>query len=395
MASIFLSTGEASGEQYGVQLLQALHACDPSLQFFGLGGKRLAAAGLDRVVRAEDVAVMGITEIVRHVPRIYREYRRLKQAIAQRRPDVAVFIDFPDVNLSLATHCRRLGIPTVFFVGPQVWAWKQYRLARIRRDIDRMLVIFPFEEPWYRERGVDATFVGHPLALEPAPAMTRKEFAETHGLYEGRRFVALLPGSRPGEIELNLPTMLQAAVALERERPTEHDFVLPLAATLTPAQVARVRAIADQYGAGLPLVFTRDARAALRHARASIVASGTATVQAALMGNPFVVVYRLSGLSHAIAKRVVKVPHVAMVNLIAGERIVPELIQEDFSPARVLAELKPLLDDGPRREQRQEGLARVCAALKGSHAPIESVADVIFSLLRSRTHPAPSETVAS
>ena len=389
MASIFISAGEASGESYAVQMMAAIRsrADDASsLTFFGLGGRRMETAGLKRVVRAEDVAVMGITEIVQHVPRIYNEYRKLKRALAERRPDVAVLIDFPDVNLALAKDCKRLGIPVVYFVGPQVWAWKQYRVRRMRRDIDRMLVIFPFEQEWYRARGIHATFVGHPLAQEPLPQVSREAFAEEHGLYAGRRFVALLPGSRQHEIALNLPAMLEAAVLLERERPTEHEFLIPLAPMLAATQIAEIRELCAAHGKGLPLMFTRDARATLLHARASVVASGTATVEAALIGNPFLVVYRLSGLSHAIAKRVVKVPHVAMANLIAEKRVVPELIQDAFTPAAVFAALKPLLDDGPERSAMMASLQQIGELLRLQRSPIESVADVVLSYLSSLRH---------
>jgi lipid-A-disaccharide synthase len=229
------------------------------------------------------------------MPQIYGEYRKLKAAIRQRRPDVAVLIDFPDVNLRLAEAFHALGIPVIFFVSPQLWAWKKGRIKRVRRFVDRMLVIFPFEELFYRERGVDATYVGHPLADLPLPTVSREEFAQQNGLDASKRWIGLLPGSRAKEIRLNLPEMLRAARLLwEREPKTE--FLLPLAPTLTAAQTHEVTLLLNEYatshGAGpesrLPLEMVRDARAALFHARGSIVASGTATVEAALIGNPFV-----------------------------------------------------------------------------------------------------------
>ena len=233
MARIFLSAGEASGEQYGVQLMKALRErLGGDAEFFGLGGTRMEALGLRRVVRAEDVAVMGITEIVRHIPMILREYGKLKRSLRETRPDVAVLIDFPDVNLGLAKACKRLGIPTIFFVSPQVWAWKKHRLPGIRRNVDRMLVIFPFEEPWYRKRGVEAAFVGHPLAELPLPSVSREVFAREHGLDPEKDWLGLLPGSRAREVALNLPTMLRAAAMLGGA----YEFVLPLAATLTETQ---------------------------------------------------------------------------------------------------------------------------------------------------------------
>ncbi len=371
MARIFLSAGEASGERYGVALMEALR---PSgAEFLGLGGARMEAAGLRRIARAEDVAVMGITEIVRHIPRIYREYRKLRRALLTEKPDVCVLIDFPDVNLGLAKRARQLGIPVVFFVSPQVWAWKGHRLGRIRRDVDRMLVIFPFEEPWYRSRGVDATFVGHPLAELPPPTVSREAFAAAHGLDAAKPWVGLLPGSRPGEIALNLPAILGAARLLG----PGYEYVLPLAPTLTPPQIARLRKMLG----GLPVRLTRDARATLHHAQASLVASGTATVEAALIGNPFVVVYRLSRLSHAVARRVVKVPHVAMANLIAGRRVVPELIQDGFTPEAAAAALRPLLADSEQRRAMVDSLHQIRVALQTETGAIETVAAHVLSLL--------------
>ena len=247
MARIFLSAGEASGEQYAVQLMEAIRRREPAATFFGLGGQRMAALGFDRIVRAEDVAVMGITEILRHIPHIYREYRRLKRSLAAQRPDVAVLIDFPDVNLGLARECRRLGIPVVFFVSPQVWAWKKHRLKQIRANVDRMLVIFPFEEPFYQEKGVAATFVGHPLAELPQPSITRAEFAAEYGLDAAKWWVGLLPGSRPGEIALNLPGMVAAARLLANS--AEYEWLLPLAPTLSPTQIAAITAQLGTLGA--------------------------------------------------------------------------------------------------------------------------------------------------
>ncbi len=383
MARIFVSAGEASGEQYAVQLMAALRrSLGGDCEFFGLGGTRMEAAGLRRVVRAEDVAVMGITEIVRHIPKIYREYRRLRRSLATEKPDVAVLIDFPDVNLGLARRAKALGIPVVFFVSPQVWAWKKHRLPQIQRNVDKMLVIFPFEEPWYRERGVAATFVGHPLAELPLPSITREAFARRHGLDPAQHWIGLLPGSRPREIALNLPTMLEAAALLDGEL----QFALPLAPTLTTAQVASVRTLVATRR-DVPVTLVEDARAALHHARASVVASGTATVEAALIGNPFVVVYRLSGASYAVAKRVVKVPHVAMANLIAGKRVVPELIQDEFTPQAVAAALQPLIEQTPERAAMQLALSRIRESLQGGAGAIDTVAGHVISLLPASQQP--------
>jgi lipid-A-disaccharide synthase len=373
---IFLSAGEASGERYGAALLEAIRARLAGAQFFGLGGARMAEQGLRQVVRAEDVAHMGITEVVRHAPYIYGQFQRLKRAIAAERPALAVLIDFPDVNLRLAEHLHRHRIPVVYFVSPQLWAWKKRRIRRVQRFVDRMLVIFPFEEPFYRERGVAAEFVGHPLADLAMPELTREEFARQHGLDASKPWVALLPGSRQREVHLNLPTMLEAATTLG----DTYQYLLPVAPTLAPETVAVMTA--TQAGAVKP-VLVHDARAALFHARGSVVASGTATVEAALLGNPFVVVYRLSKVSYAIARRFVTVPHVAMANLIAGRRVVPELIQTDFTAAKVVAALRPLLADGEAREEAMAGLHEVRERLhtNGEQSAIERAARICVELL--------------
>jgi lipid-A-disaccharide synthase len=349
----------------------------------------MADAGLECVVRSEEMAVMGLTEVLRHLPRIYREFGKLKRAILDpdRRPDVAVLIDFPDVHFRLAAELHRLGVPVVFFVSPQLWAWKKGRIKLVQKYIDRMLVIFPFEEPFYRERGVAAEFVGHPLAELPLPAISRAEFAAANKLDPTKIWIALWPGSRPREIRDHLPEMLEAAWSLSgnprnasdrgkggntdpllelsahlphrRRRSDLFEFVVPLAPTLNEAQRRAVLDLVDDRGGGLFIRVVEDARAALFHARASVVASGTATVEAALMGNPFVVVYRVSPLTYAIARRVVKVAHVAMVNLIAGKRIVPELIQQDFTVANVVQQMEQLLPNGPPRQFMMEDLARI------------------------------------
>jgi lipid-A-disaccharide synthase len=383
--SIFISAGEASGEHYGALLASALSrnfapkGGGAELELFGMGGPRMAAAGVECVVRAEDMAVMGFTEVVLHLPRIYREFRKLKRAIRNRRPAVAVLIDFPEIHFRLAREFHRLGVPVIYFVSPQLWAWKQHRIKLVREYVRHMVVIFPFEEQYYRDRGVNAEFVGHPLADLPQPTITREQFAIENGLDPARTWLGLLPGSRMKEIEANLPEMLTAARALAAltpdptqnppaasrvSFPQSYEFLLPLAPTLDAAQRSAVQRLAQNHSTGLSVHLVSDVRAALFHARASIVTSGTATVEAALIGNPFVVVYRVSPLTYAIARRMVKVPHVAMANLIAGKRVVPELIQHDFTAANIVQQLSPLLPDGPARESMMMELADIRGALR-------------------------------
>jgi lipid-A-disaccharide synthase len=383
--TIFISAGEASGEQYGALLIDALQrqlaAAGRTATFFGMGGPRMAAAGLECVVRAEDMAVMGLTEVVLHLPRIYREFKKLKQAIRQWPPSVAVLIDFPEIHFRLAKEFHRLGVPVVYFVSPQLWAWKKHRIKLVQKYIDRMLVIFPFEEPFYREQGVQAEFVGHPLAELPAQSISRERFAAESGLDPAKTWIGLLPGSRPREIRDHLPTILQAAQELSHGL----EFLIPLAPTLNAAQRQEVQRLAQDRGEGLHLRFVDDARAALFHSRASVVASGTATVEAALVGNPFVVVYRVSAPTYAIAKRVVKVPHVAMANLIAGKRIVPELIQSDFTRANIVQEIERLIPDDEPRQSMMEELARTRGLLQkqSDGGAIDRVAEVTLEMMPS------------
>ena len=384
--NIFLSAGEASGEHYGASLIQAIHELAPDATFFGLGGERMEAAGLRRIVRAEDVAVMGITEVIRHMPRIYGEYRKLKRSLQSQPhlPDAAILIDFPDVNLGLARELHRLRIPVIFFVSPQLWAWKKHRIHQVKRYVDRMLVIFPFEVEFYKRHGIAATFVGHPLADVPAPTFSRAELATANNLDPAKPWVALLPGSRQKEIGLNLPTMLEAATQLGEDV----EFLLPVAPMLSSSYKTELASIIKSVVPQVTLV--HDARSALFHACVSVVASGTATVEAALIGNPFLVVYRISNLSYAVAKRVVKVPFVAMVNLIAGREVVPELIQGDFTPTNVVLHLRRLMHDENDRERMKEDLCQVAAALRfdaangetGSHrSAISRVAEITVDLI--------------
>jgi len=363
---VALSAGEASGDQYGAELIRALGAAHPgAVECFGLGGERMAEAGCETVVTARDVAVVGLFEVVSHLPGIYRHFHRLLAEVDRRKPDVAVLIDYPDWNLRLAKQLHRRGIPVVYYVSPQLWAWRRGRVRQVRRYVRQMLVIFPFERDFYDRHGVEAEFVGHPLCEQRPPQVGRDEFAQRWGLDASRPWIALLPGSRRKELRLNLPEMLGAAARLGGE----FEFVLPVASTLDPAWVLQQIA---ECAAKVDVKLADDARAALLHARAAVVASGTATVEAALIGTPFVMVYRLSRLTWELGRRLVRVPHYGMVNLIAGREVVPELIQEDFTAERVESALRPLLADGAERLQMVEELAevrmRLCGAMADSHS---------------------------
>ena len=365
----------------------------------------MEAAGLDRIVRAEDVAHMGITEVIRHAPFIFAQYRKLVRAIQSQRPAVAILIDFPDVNFRLAKHLKRLNVPMIWFVSPQLWAWKRRRLRWVQQRVDRMLTIFPFETTFYQARGVDAEFVGHPLAELAPPSVPRSTYAAHNNLDPDKPWVALLPGSRWREIERNLPTMVEMACRY----PRDVDYLLPVASTLAGKE-ARAR-LAD-FVAGwithypgtdpaLPLPYIHlvdDAREALFHARASVVASGTATVQAALIGNPFVVVYRVSAVTFKLAKSLIWYPPeipaevdregnlpIAMPNLIAGRRIVPELLQARFNPKVLSESLDRLLTESSARTRQIADLAEIRQRLTLSGAgAVERVRDAVLEVMNRR-----------
>ena len=357
---VFISAGEASGEMYGAQLPAALRAlCERPVECFGMGGERMSEAGCELVVHARDVAVVGLFEVLSHLPRIYREFHKLLAEVDRRRPDIAVLIDFPDWNFRLAKQLHRRGIPVVYYVSPQLWAWRKGRLKQVQRYVREMLVIIPFEREFYARHGVEVEFVGHPLSeLEP-PKVSREEFAKLWGLDSGRRWIALLPGSRRKELRLNLPAMLGAAARLG----SEFEFVMPVASTLDKdwvrEQIARC-------GNKVDVTLTDDARASLLHARVGIVASGTATVEAALIGTPFVMVYRVAGLTWTLGRHLVKLPYYGMVNLVAGREVVPELIQDGFTPKNVEREIRLLLEDGEARLRMQKALAEVGGMLRGA-----------------------------
>ena len=349
---ILISAGEASGEMYGALLMDALQrlagespaatqtVLNQQLQFFGVGGDRMRAAGCDTVVDAKDLAVVGISEILSHLPKIWGLFHKLIAEADKRKPDLAIVIDSPAFNWRVARQMHKRGIPVVYYVCPQFWAWRQGRVRLLRKYVDRALVIFPFEEKFYRERGVDAAFVGHPLADLPRPAVNRQAYASLHNLDPAKAWIALMPGSRVKEVRMNLPGILESASRLG----ADYEFLLPVAPTLDRSFLMSL--IGDHSSIHL----VPETLPALAQSRAGIIASGTATVEAAMMGTPFVMVYRVSPLTYLVGRPRVKVPYFAMVNLIAGEEVVPELVQQDFTADKVVARLNEIIADGPARE---------------------------------------------
>jgi lipid-A-disaccharide synthase len=353
-----LSAGEASGDNYGAQLIDALRQLSPGAEFFGMGGEKMRAAGADLQVHAHEVAVVGLVEVLTHLPAIHKRFRHVVAEAGLRKPDAAILIDFPDFNLRLAKELHALGIPVFYFVSPQIWAWRTGRVKQIQQYVHKMIVIFPFEQEFYRRHGVEVSYVGHPLAYLPAPEVSRPEFAGQYSLFPRKQWIALLPGSRRKELRMNLPVMLEA-VDLLREQGNDFEYLLPVASTLDSEWVRYQLGPATDW-----VKLTSDARATVMLSRAAVVASGTATVEAALTGTPFVVVYRLSPLTWLLGRRLVSVDTFAMPNLIAGRRVVPELIQSGFTAENVVRELTAILADGPARRQMQEGLQEVQQRLR-------------------------------
>lgn len=352
--SALVVAGEASGDRYGAALATALRHHLP-VRWFGLGGDAMAAAGVELVSHARSVNVLGVVEVVRHLPRVYAVFRRLLAEVDHRQPRLAVLIDFPDFNLRLARQLHRRGIPVVYFIAPQVWAWRRGRLKLLRRYTRKLICIFPFEEEFFRRAGLEVEHVGHPLVDYARPSLNPEEFLAHYRLRPDRPIVCLLPGSRNQELRRHLPRLLQAAGELHR-RGTAAQFTLVRARTVNPALLEELL----RSGPNLPLTVIEDSPYnALAAADLAVIASGTATIEALLLETPMVVVYRVAAPSWWVGKLLVRTPHYSMVNLIAGQRLVPELIQRDFTAARVASEAERLLRDPAARSRIQHELGRL------------------------------------
>jgi lipid-A-disaccharide synthase len=355
---LLLSCAEASGDLYAGALTRELRRLDPAIDVAGLGGPQFAAAGGRLLADYRGIAVTGLTEALAKIPQSLATLRRLVDAARADRPDALVVIDSPDFNFRLAARIKRLGVPIIYYISPQIWAWRKGRLNAIRRFADRVLVIFPFEEPIYREAGVPVEFVGHPLVELTGVRALRAPFLAGLGLTPSAPTVALLPGSRHNEVARILPTLAAAAPLIRAELPAAQ-FVVARAPHLDDALFDAVRSVAGS------AIVAGDTDTVLASADLALTASGTATVQTALHDTPMVVVYRLSPLTYQLGRRLVRVPAIGMVNLIAGEKIVPELIQDAFTPEAVAQEAISILTDTDRVARIRDGLARVRAKLGG------------------------------
>jgi lipid-A-disaccharide synthase len=359
---LMIVAGERSGDIYGAELTHALRQRLPNPELFGCGGEAMRLAGVDTVVDAHQLTMIGITEVMGGLPRAYRAFHALLAEVDKRRPQLAVLIDFPDFNLRLAKQLKKRGIRVIYFVSPQVWAWRKGRLRQLRARIDKMLCILDFEEAIYRQAGIPVQYVGHPLVDLVQPRLTREQFFNQFGLEPTTATVALLPGSRAKEVSHILPTMLEAAHRLSLTRKAQ--FVVAVAPTLDTRWMEK--ALLEPYNRRVTVrTATHATYDALQHCEVAIVASGTATLEAALCERPMVVVYRVSPLTWLLGSLLVHVPFYSLVNILAGKPVVPELIQSDFTATKVAGRIEYLLDHPQAREE----MAQELRALKGRLGP--------------------------
>jgi lipid-A-disaccharide synthase len=376
-----VSAGEASGDLYAAGVVAHLREFAPGTCFFGCAGPKLRAAGVEAAVDAASLSVVGLAEVAGHLPRIYREYRKLIRIARERRPDAAILVDSPDFHLRLARHLKRLGVPVFYLVAPQVWAWRERRVNTIRRRTDKLFCLFPFEEEWFRERGVDATYIGHPLAATVHISCSRAEFFARHGLQAAGRMIVLLPGSRPGEAQRHMPGLLGAVERLRQRFALSTVLAVP-GGFRTDTAFANFR---ERIAELSIQVIENETWDAIGHADLALAASGTVTIEAAVLGTPMVTFYRVSPLSWRLGRRLVRVPFLSMVNLVAGSGIVPELMQDEMTPGNLAAAAEELLTSPERAHRMRADLGRVREALTRDGDPLRRTAESILEARRTRT----------
>jgi lipid-A-disaccharide synthase len=372
---ILISAGEASGDLYASLVAGELRALAPDVELFGCTGPRMREAGVRTVVDAASLAVVGLWEVIADIPRVYGEYRKLLAAARAEKPDLAILTDAPDFHLRVARHLHRQGVPVVYLVAPQVWAWRKGRLGQMRRNLRLVLCIFPFEEEFFRKEGVPAVYIGHPLAGLVRPALTRDEFFRKHGLDPNRPLISVLPGSRRGEAARHLPALKDAAARIGREQAA--NWVLPASPT---AGAAFFR---ERLQGSPILAIEGESWDSMAHSDIALAASGTVTVEAALLGTPMVTFYKVTPVTW-LAKPLVKVPFYSMVNLIAGRAVVPELIQSRMTGENLAAEALRLLKDGGERDRMKAGLADVRERLSGAGDAPRRAAAMVQEILEGQ-----------
>ncbi len=373
---VMIVAGEASGDLHGGNLVQAMHRIDPEIRFYGVGGRKLRAAGVELAADAAEMAVVGLTEVASKLSFILKVMSQLKASLKKDRPDLLILIDYPDFNLPLARAAKKYGVKVLYYISPQVWAWRKGRIAKIKKVVDRMAVILPFEVDFYKEADVDATFVGHPLLDVVKAKYPRKEALQRFGLAERVTTVGILPGSRQSEVTKLLPVMLKAAeIVKEKIGPVQ--FVLPLADTLDISFVSQMIA---RHSITVKLI-PDEVYDVIACADVAIVASGTATLETALMETPMIIVYKVSAPSYYVGKMVINVDHIGLVNIIAGKEIVPELIQFDATPEKIAASVISILSSRERMEGMKGELSKIRDML-GSRGAAERVARLAYDMIK-------------
>jgi lipid-A-disaccharide synthase len=369
-----LVVGEASGDLHGAHLVGALHQRDPQLKIFGVAGEQLQRTAFEPLLSVAQLTGMGLVELFGNLKNLWHGYRLLCDALKKRRPSLLILIDFPDFNLRLARLAKSLGVPVLYYISPQIWAWRQGRVKQIARRVDHMAVVFPFEQEFYARHGVKVSFVGHPMVETVYAKQSRETMLAKIGLDPARRAIAMLPGSRSGEVKRHLPLMREAAAQLYIERGTQ--FFCVRASTI---ERATLEAAFSQSATPVPIV-DGERYDAVHAADLVWTASGTATLETALLGKPMIVIYRMSWLTYRIARRLVRVPHIGMVNLLAEERLVPELVQDEANAERLVAESRSLLDDHGRRGAIVQKLAELREKL-GAPGAAGRVADIALRMM--------------
>jgi lipid-A-disaccharide synthase len=375
---IMIVAGEASGDLHGGNLVRAMHKIDPELRFYGVGGRNLKETGVELVADAAQMAVVGLTEVASKLGMILKIMSQLKASLRKVSPDLVILIDYPDFNLPLARAAKKCGVKVFYYISPQVWAWRRGRIGKIKETVDRMAVILPFEADIYKEAGVDVTFVGHPLLDVVRTKYPRREALRRFGLSEEKTTVGILPGSRQSEVKRLLPVMLGAASIIERQI-SSVQFVLPLADTLDKTFVSKILA---KYPVEVRII-PDEVYDVIGCTDVAMVASGTATLETALMETPMVIIYKVSAPSYYVGKMVINVDHIGLVNIIAGKAIVPELIQDEASPDKIAHEVINMLTTPRRMEHIKEELKKIRNML-GSQGAAERVARLAYDMINPK-----------
>lgn len=368
--------GEASGDLHGSHLVKEMLSLDPSLQFYGVGGEKMKNEGVELIADSKEMAVVGITEVLLKLKRICQIYRKLKNSLAANSPSLVILIDYPDFNLRFAREAKKKNIPIVYYISPQVWAWRKGRIKKIGRLIKKMIVIFPFEKKFYEEAKIDVDFVGHPLLDSIRSQFSREEAFQKFSLTAGVTTIGLLPGSRMNEIKRHLPPMVEAISSISKQiNPVQ--FIIPVAPGLDWGEVQNLVGSKREN----IRVVENNIYDVMRISDVVIVASGTATIEAAIMGAPMIVVYRVSPFTYLLGKMLIKVKNIGMVNIIAGKTVVPELIQKDVTPEKITSTVAQILNNPSKQEEMKKELSSVKEKIGNPGASFRA-AQIIINLLQ-------------